>query len=314
MIGYLIRRLLVAAVVSVGIAAITFILLHVISSSPAVAVLGTKATPAAIKSFNKIHGYDRPLIVQFVSYINQLLHGNLGYSYKLSQSVTALLKENVGRSAYLSAASIILAVLIAIPLGILQAVKRNRPVDYVATAAAFTLYSMPSFFLGLILIEIFALKLHWLPFEASQSTTTIGVIRDPRAMFLPIVTLAAIQVASYSRYMRSSALDNLAQDYIRLARAKGLSERMVLSRHLFRNSSLPMITLIGLSIPALLAGNLLIETLFNFPGLGLLFFNALQQEDYPVLLGYTVVGGVLTVIGNLVADVASTVADPRIRL
>jgi peptide/nickel transport system permease protein len=314
MIGYLIRRLLVAVVVCVGIAAITFILLHVISSSPAVAVLGVKATPAAIKAFNKTHGYDRPLVVQFVSYLNQLIHGNLGYSYKLSQSVDALFRENVGRSAYLSAASIILAILIAIPLGILQAVKRNRPVDYVATATAFTLYSMPSFFLGLILIEIFALQLHWLPFEASQSTSTLGVIRDPRGMLLPVVTLAAIQVASYSRYMRSSALDNLAQDYIRLARAKGLSERMVLSRHLFRNSCLPMITLIGLSIPALLAGNLLIETLYNFPGLGLLFYNALQQEDYPILLAYTLVGGVFTVIGNLVADIASTVADPRIRL
>ena len=128
------------------------------------------------------------------------------------------------------------------------------------------------------------------------------------------MTLAAINVASFSRYMRSSALDNLGQDYIRLARAKGLSQRAVLFRHLLRNACLPMITLVGLSIPNLLAGNLLIEVLFNYPGLGLLFYNALGNEDYNILLAYTILGGVLTVIGNLMADVAITVADPRVRL
>jgi len=144
-------------------------------------------------------------------------------------------------------------------------------------------------------------------------TTTWGAITHPAQLFLPIVTLAAVTVASFSRYMRSSALDSLAQDYIRLARAKGLSERVVLSRHLLRNSCLPMITLIGLSIPGLLAGNLLTEVLFNYPGLGLLFYNALGNEDYPILLAYTVIGGVLTVLGNLIADIAVTAADPRIR-
>jgi len=314
MIGYIIKRLLVAVIIVIGIAAITFGLLHVIAASPARAVLGVKATPAAIAAFNKAHGYDRPVYVQFVSYLNQLIHGNLGFSYKLSQSVGALIKENAGRSAYLSGASLVLAIVIAVPLGIFQAVRRNKPADYVATTVTFVLYSMPSFFLGLILIEVFALRLKWLPFEASQSTTTLGAIADVRGMILPIVTLAAIQVAGYSRYMRSSALDNLAQDYIRLARAKGLGQRQVLYRHLLRNSCLPIITLIGLSLPALLGGNLLIETLFNYPGLGLLFYNALQNEDYPILLALTLIGGVLVVIGNLVADIASAVADPRIRL
>ncbi len=141
-----------------------------------------------------------------------------------------------------------------------------------------------------------------------------AAIINPRQLILPIVTLTAINVASYSRYMRSSALDNMAQDYIRLARAKGLSQRAVLFRHLLRNACLPMVTLVGLSIPALVAGNLLIETLFNYPGLGLLFYNALGNEDYPILLAYTILGGVLTVVGNLIADVAVTVADPRIRI
>jgi peptide/nickel transport system permease protein len=133
-------------------------------------------------------------------------------------------------------------------------------------------------------------------------------------MLMPVLTLVAIQVARFSRYQRSAALDSLAQDYIRLARAKGLTERAVLIHHLVRNSVLPMITLIGLSIPALFAGNLITETLFNYPGLGLLFFNALQNEDYPILLAYTLVAGVFTVFGNLIADLASTIADPRIRL
>jgi len=315
MTGYIIRRLLVAAIVTVGIAAISFLLLHLLAASPVNAVLGPKATPAAIKAWNRQHGYDRPLLLQFFTYLGDLVRLNFGYSYKEGQSVGALFAENAGRSAYLSGASLVLALIIAIPLGIAQAVKRNSVGDYAATALTFTLYSMPSFFLGLILIQFFALDLHIFPALVSDNiTTTWGAITHPAQLALPIVTLAAITVASFSRYMRSSALDNLAQDYIRLARAKGLSQRMVLTRHLLRNSCLPMITLVGLSIPSLLAGNLLVETLFNYQGLGLLFYNALGAEDYPVLLAYTVVGGVLTVIGNLMADIAVTVADPRIRL
>jgi peptide/nickel transport system permease protein len=315
MSGYIIRRLIVAIVVTIGIAAITFLLLHALAASPVHAVLGPKASPQAVAAWNKSHGYDRPLVVQFFSYLGNLAHLNFGYSYKEGQSVGALFAENAGRTAYLSGASLVLAVLIAIPLGIAQAVKRNSPADYTATTLTFVLYSMPSFFLGLILIQLLALDLHVFPPSVSDSiTTTWGAITHPRQLFLPIITLTAITVASFSRYMRSSALDNLAQDYIRLARAKGLSQRMVLTRHLLRNSCLPMITLVGLSIPDLLAGNLLIETLFNYQGLGLLFFNALGNEDYPILLAYTVLGGALTVVGNLLADVAVTVADPRVRL
>jgi peptide/nickel transport system permease protein len=313
-LGYIIRRLGVAVIVVIGISIVTFALLHVISSSPGRAVLGAHASPRAVAAYNKTNGYDDPLYQQYWNYVVQLLHGNLGFSNKLNQSVDSLLQENVLRSVYLSGVSLVLAVVIAIPLGIYQAIKRNSPGDYLVTAGAFTLYSMPSFFLGLLLIQAFALSLHLFPAQASQSTSVIGVIEDPRSMVLPIVSLVAIQVAGYSQYMRSSALDSLAQDYIRLARAKGLSERAVLRHHLLRNSILPMITLLGLSIPALLAGNLLIETLFNYPGLGLMFYTALQNEDYPTLLAYTLLGGILTVVGNLIADVAISVADPRIRL
>src|SRR5579884_2785501 len=315
MIGYILRRLMVAVIVTIGIAFITFAMLHYISPSPAYDVLGAKAQPVAVAAWNKAHGFDKPWIVQFWNYLVNLLHLNFGYSYKLSQSVSALFKENAGRSAYLTGAALVLSLIIAIPLGILQAVKRNSIGDYTATTLNFVLYSMPSFFLGLILIQFLALDLGIFPPTVSTNiTTTWGAFTHPLQLTLPIVTLAAINVASFSRYMRSSALDNLAQDYIRLARAKGLSERAVLFRHLLRNACLPMITLIGLSIPTLLAGNLLIEVLFNYQGLGLLFYSALGSQDYNILLAYTILGGFLTVVGNLFADIAITVADPRVRL
>jgi peptide/nickel transport system permease protein len=314
MISYILRRLVSAVIVILGLMFVVFTMLHVISPSPARAVLGIKAPPAAIAGFNHLHGYDQPFLRQFVTYVNQTIHLNFGYSYKLNQSVTDLFKENAARSAYLSGVSVFLAVVIAMPLGIFQAIRRNSILDYTLTGISFTLYSMPIFFLSLILIDFFAIRHQIFPAFASDSTTLWGVIIDPRSMVLPIASLVALSVAGYSRYMRSSALDNLAQDYIKVARAKGLPERAVLFRHLVRNSSLPMVTLIGLSIPELLAGNLVTEQVFNYPGLGLLFYNSLGTEDYPILLALTLLGGVLVVIGNLIADVALSVTDPRIRL
>jgi len=314
MISYLIRRIITSVIVVIGVSIFIFILLHAIYPSPARDVLGLSARPAQIAAWNKANGYDDPVIVQYLHYMNNLLHGNLGYSYVENQSVLALFQERVWRSVYLSGVSLLFAILIALPLGIYQAVKRNSIGDNVATSAAFILYSMPSFFLGLILIQVFALSFPIFNFEASQSTSIWAVMGDWYSMTLPIFTLALIEVASFSRYQRSSAIDTLAQDYIKVARAKGLPERLVLWRHLVRNASLPMVTLIGLSLPALLAGNLIIESLFNYQGLGLLFYESLQKVDYPVMLAYTLAGAVLVVVGNLVADIALTVADPRIRL
>jgi len=314
MISYLIRRIITSVIVVIGVSIFIFILLHAIYPSPARDVLGLSARPAQINAWNKANGYDDPVIVQYLRYMNNLLHGNLGYSYVENQSVLALFQERVWRSVYLSGVSLLFAILIALPLGIYQAVKRNSIGDNVATSAAFILYSMPSFFLGLILIQVFALSFPIFNFEASQSTSIWAVMGDWYSMTLPIFTLALIEVAAFSRYQRSSAIDTLAQDYIKVARAKGLPERLVLWRHLVRNASLPMVTLIGLSLPALLAGNLIIESLFNYQGLGLLFYESLQKVDYPVMLAYTLAGAVLVVVGNLVADIALTVADPRIRL
>lgn len=314
MTAYIARRVGTSVVIVLGVSIFIFALLHVIYPSPAIDVLGPRANRATIAAFNQQNGFNDPWFVQYLHYIGRLVRGNLGYSYKLNQNVIALFQERWGRSAYLSGISLVLSVLIAIPLGVYQAVRRNTIGDYTVTSLAFIVYAMPVFFLGLILIQVFSLQLHLFGFEASQSNSVFTVIGDWHDMTLPIATLTLLTIASFSRYMRSTAMDVLAQDYIKVARAKGLPERLVLSRHLLRNACLPMVTLVGLSIPLLLSGNLITETLFNFNGLGLLFFNSLQNVDYDVLLAYTLIGAVLTVIGNLVADIALTVADPRIRL
>ncbi len=314
MTAYLIRRFGTSIVILTGISIFVFVLLHEVFPSPAIVVLGPKATPGAISAWNAENGFNGPVIVQYWHYVDGLAHGNFGYSYKLNQSVLALFQERWARSAYLSGVSLVLAVLIAIPLGIFQAVKRNTFGDNVLTSITFTAYAMPDFLLYLIAIQVFALSFTIFGFEASQSTSLVQVMIDWRDMTLPIICLTLLILAGYSRYMRSASMDILAQDYIKVARAKGLPERLVLVRHLARNALLPMITLVGLSIPALLAGNLIAESVFNYDGLGLLFYNSLSNEDYPVLLAYTLIGAVLTVVGNLAADIALTIADPRIRL
>jgi peptide/nickel transport system permease protein len=314
MTAYLIRRFGTSVVILVGISIFIFGLLHIVFPSPARAILGPRASQLAITQWNQQHGFGGSVFAQYWHYVDSALHGNFGYSFKLNQSVSSLFAEHWMVSAWLSGISLVLAVLIAIPLGIYQAVKRNSIGDEVLTSVTFTAYAMPDFLLYLIAIQVFALTFKIFSFQASQSTSVISVIGDWHEMTLPIACMTLLILAGYSRYMRSAAMDTLAQDYIKAARAKGLPERLVLSRHLVRNACLPMITLIGLSIPALLSGNLIAEYVFNYNGLGLLFYNSLTNEDYPVLLAYTLVGAILTVVGNLVADIALTVADPRIRL
>jgi peptide/nickel transport system permease protein len=311
---YLLRRVGISVIVLIGISLFVFGLLHLIYPSPAVDVLGPRANAVSIAAWNRQHGFAAPVTVQYLHYIGNVLHGNFGFSYKLNQSVSSLFGERWLRSAYLVGSSLVLSVLIAVPLGIYQAARRNSPGDATLGAVSFVLYAMPDPFFYLILIDLLVFAVPVFGFEASQSNSIWSVIADWRGMTLPIVGGALLLVAGYSRYMRSQAIDVLAQDFIKAARAKGLPERLVLARHLARNACLPMITLIGLSIPVLLAGNIFAEQIFNYPGLGLLFFNALGNEDYPVLLAYTLLGAILTVGGNFVADVALTAADPRIRL
>ena len=314
MIWFVIRRILVSIVVLLGVSLVVFLMLHLISDSPGRAVLGQQASQAAVDAFNQENGFDRPVLIQYLDYLGQLLQGNLGRSYKLNEDVGTLLMQNAPRSAVLSLTGLVLALVIAIPLGILQAVRRGRFVDRAATSISYLLYATPSFLIALVLIGVFSQAIPLFPAEASQSTSPWVVFTDPRAMALPLITLAVTNVVVFAQYQRSSALEQLGMDYIKVARAKGASERIVLTRHLLRNAITPIITLVGVLIPTLLAGNLIVESVFNYPGLGLLFLNSLHREDYPVLLAYTLIGGALTVVGNLVADLVVARADRRIEL
>jgi peptide/nickel transport system permease protein len=228
-------------------------------------------------------------------------------------SVNAIVIHDLPNDILLVGGSLVLALLIAIPLGVVQAVRRNKLTDYTATGVSFVLYSMPAYLLGLLLISIFAVNLRLLPAEAPQAPTITGVLADPAGLVLPIATLTLVTCALFSRYMRSSAIENLAQDYIRTARAAGLGQMAILSRHLLRNSLIPVVTLVGLSLPSILTFGLIVEELFNFPGIGLAYYNAAVNGDYPVVFGVTVLVALATVLGNLFADVAYAVLDPRVR-
>jgi len=314
MTAYVLKRLGVSLLVLLGLSFVVFMMLHFISESPARAVLGQQASPQAIAAFNTENGYDRPVILQYFSYLGDLLRGDLGRSYKLNEEVSVLLWQNIGRSAVLSLAGLVLAIVIAIPLGIAQAVRKNTFFDRTVSTFSYVLYAMPSFLIALLLIAAFSQAIPIFPAEASQTNSPWAIFIDPVAMALPLITLAVTNVVVFSQYQRSAALEQLGQDYIKVARAKGMSERMVLSKHLLRNACIPLITLVGLQIPILLAGNLIVESVFNYPGLGLLFLNSLHREDYPVLLAYTLLGGALTVAGNFFADLVVARADRRIEL
>jgi peptide/nickel transport system permease protein len=312
--SYLLRRLGATIVTLAGISVLIFAMRYVIYPLPGRDVLGPRASTAQVAAWNHDNGYTGPVPVQYWHYLAGLLHGNLGYSYKLNQSIATLFERRYPRSLYLSGSSLLLAALITIPFGICQAVRRNRTDDHVPPGVALTVYSAPDFLLYLLVIQIFAFTLRVFGFRASQSTSLLGVIADWRHMALPIACFAVAIAAGLSRYIRSAAADALSQDHSTVVRGTGLPERLVLIRHLLRNACLLMITLIGLLIPALLAGDLVAETAFNYGGLGLLFFASLENADYPVLLAYTLAAAVLTVLGNLLADIALMAAGPRVRL
>jgi peptide/nickel transport system permease protein len=311
--GFVVRRLLQAVVVVLGVTLVTFLLQHLIPGSLARAIMGDHATSAQISAFNKEYGLSRTLPVQYWDFLKQLGQGNLGYSFKQSRSVDSLVSQYLPRDVFLVGVSLFLALLVAIPIGIAQAVKRNRLLDYSGTTIAFLLYSMPTYWLGLILISLFGITLPWFPVSAPQNPTFLGILSDPRALVLPIATLTLVSYALFSRYMRSSAIDSLTQDYIRTAYAKGLPRGWVLRRHLLRNSLVSIVTLVGLSLPSLLTAGLIVEYVFNFQGLGLVYYNAALTSDYPVELGITVLVGVATVVGNLLADIGYAMLDPRVR-
>jgi peptide/nickel transport system permease protein len=311
--GYLLRRVGQAIAVVIGLMIVTFIMIHMIPGSAARSVLGVRATPGRIAIFNSTYGLNEPLYRQFLTYLDQVLHGNFGISYQLQQPVSTLIAQRVPKDVVLLGISTVLALVIALPMGIYQAVHRDRIGDQLLTGVSFTLYSTPTFFFAILLIALFSVQLHIFPPEAPSAVSLGGVLADPRALVLPVVTLALVTFASFSRYTRSSAIDVLAQDYIRVAQAKGLPRRLVLSRHVLRNSALPVVTLVGLSFPNIIAGAVISEEIFNYPGMGLLLFQAATSHDFPILLGCTLVVGVATVVGSLAADIAYAILDPRVR-
>lgn len=314
MLAYTLRRSGQGLLVLVGVTLITFLLEHLLPGSIARSVLGVHANHATIAAFNKANDLDRPLPVQYAHFVDQLVHGNLGYSYTQNRSVDSMLASEAPRDLVLVGLSLILAVAIAVPTGVAQAMRRNRLVDHVGTGVAFTLYSMPPYVPALLAIALFSIRLHWLPSEAPQSPTAIGMLEHPAGLVLPVLTLTLVTYALFSRYMRSAVIDTLAQPFMHTARCKGLPGRVVVTRHVLRNSLIPVVTLVGLSIPGILTAGLITEEVFNFPGLGLEYFNAATTNDFPTMLGITVVIGIVTVLGNFIADIGYAILDPRVRL
>lgn len=312
MIGYLVRRVLQAIAVTILVTIIVFVLLRILPGGPARAILGPRATTLQIQVFNHEQGFDRPAPMQYLIWLGHLLRGDLGFSFRLNQSVTALIAERLPKTLILTVLSTLVTIVVAVPLGVLQAVRRNSVVDHTLTGLAFVFYAAPPFFTGIVSILAFAVWLPLLPAQAPQGGF-LAVLGDPLGLVLPVATLALLQIALFSRYMRSSVLDNVTQDYVRTAEAKGATERRILYRHVLRNALIPIVTLMGITLPTLFSGALISESVFNYPGMGYLFWQSSQQQDYPVLLGFTLIVAVTTVLGSLIADIAYAVLDPRVR-
>jgi len=310
--GYVLRRLAQSIIVLLLVTVIVFTMLHELPGGTARAVLGERATNTSIEEFNREHSLDKPLPVQYWKWLSAVVQGDLGFSYKQNEPVSQLLEDRLPKTALLAGISVLLALAIAIPLGFLQALRRNRASDYALTGVTFIFYSTPAFWLALVLINLFAI--HWNVFPAQAPQGDIGdIVSQPRGLVLPVATITLVSVAFYSRYVRSSTLENMLQDYVRTARAKGASTRRVVVRHVMRNALVPVVTLVGISIPFIFAGTLISEQVFNYPGMGLLFYNSAVARDYPVLLAVTLVVGTATVLGSLIADVCYALLDPRVR-
>jgi len=310
-LGYIVRRCGQAVVVVLLVTVITFVLLHALPGGLVRAQLGAKASPFAVHQLTKQEGLTKPLVVQYWVWLSNLAQGNLGFAYQRETPVSTLIGENISRTLILAGSALLLAVLFAVPLGLLQGARRNRPLDYGLSGFLLTAYSTPYQFLGVILILIFAVHLTLLPSTATNFGHGFGT--DVKVLALPVLTLFLGNIAYFSRYVRSSVIDNLGEDYVRTARAKGVSRTRILVRHVLRNSLLPFVSAVGLSIPTLVSSTLVVEVLFSYPGLGTLFWEAQQSRTYTLLLGILIVVTLLVVVGNLLADLAYAALDPRIR-
>ncbi|MFL0249588.1 ABC transporter permease [Clostridium neuense] len=314
MLNYIIRRLGIALVVLFGVTIISFAIINMAPGSPLDMIVDPHMTAADLAARKAALGLNKPVYVQYISWLQNLLHGNMGYSLTSFRPVSQIIGERILPTLELMGASLILGIIIAIPLGILSATKQYSVLDYICTTGSLLGISMPTFFLGLTLIYIFALKLGLLP---SGGMITLGsdsgFVDGIRHLILPAVVLGVNTAGLFVRYVRSSMLEILEQDYLRTARAKGVIERLVITKHALRNALIPIVTIIGLQIATLLGGATITEQIFSWPGIGQLTIQSIMSRDYPTIMGLNLLAAIMVLFANLLTDIVYSVVDPRIK-
>jgi peptide/nickel transport system permease protein len=313
MLHYLIRRLVMTIPILLGISVISFAIMYVAPGQPAVLDLDPSISVEARSRQIEALGLNAPAHVQYGRWLGSVVTGDLGTSFTRRMPVADMILERLPNTLLLMMAAAFLAIAVAIPIGVLSARKPYTPLDYSVTFGSFLGLATPNFWLGLMLIMLFSVHLGWTPVGG---VATLGgdfsILDRLHHLILPAIVLAAADLAGLVRYTRSSMLEVLQQDYIRTARAKGLSERTVVYRHGLRNGLIPIVTIIGLMLPTFVGGAVIVESLFSWPGIGKMFIDAVFERDYPVIMGITMLGAVLTVLGNLLADICYAALDPRI--
>jgi len=304
MVRYLLRRLLLTVPVMLGVATLVFALIHLVPGDPAQAMLGEGATAEEVVRLRTSLGLDRPLVAQYGSFLGGVARGDLGKSFRTGQPVTSEIWRRLGDTAILAVCAMAVAIAVALPLGIVAAVFRGRPLDHAAMTLALAGISMPSFWLGPLLAIFFAVRLGWLPVSGSGT---------PWHLVLPAVTLGTALAAILARMTRSSVIEELRELYVMAARARGLSHARAVVRHAFRNSLIPVVTIIGLQFGAVLTGTIITETIFAWPGVGRLLITAINTRDYPLVQGCILFISVTYVAMNLLTDLTYGLLDPRIR-
>ncbi|MEQ8426251.1 MAG: ABC transporter permease [Gammaproteobacteria bacterium] len=304
-VNYLLKRLLSALLVLFGVVTLVFLLIHIVPGDPIEVMLGESAQPADRQALRQALGLNLPLYQQWWQYLHGVIQLDLGESLHSRQSVSELLGERIPATLQLSIASLLIAIMIALPLGIMAAVYKDSIWDRFAMASAMLGVSVPNFVMGPVLILIFALGLGWFPVSGKENWLSL---------VLPALTLGSALAAILSRMVRASMLEVLQEEYIRAARARGLTEGQVLVRHALRNAALPVITVLGMQFGALLAGAVITETIFSWPGIGQLLIESIQKRDYPVVQACVLLISATYVIVNLITDLLYVVIDPRIRL
>jgi len=319
MARYVVRRLIQAIPIIIGISIITFFIVYSAPGDPFDRFRSNRVSPEVIENLRRVYGLDQPLPVQFVKWFTTFWTfpwdpTAWGYSITDGQPVRDKIFERIPSTLQLMGTALFLTIVIAIPVGILGAVKQYSIADKTIAVVTTIGYALPTFWLGLILRQIFAQQLDLFPLFGKNTFGKEGDILDLLwHLFLPVLTLTIVGVAGWSRYMRASMLEVLRADYIRTAKAKGLASSRVIFKHALRNALIPIVTLLGLTIPTLLAGAAITEAVFSWPGLGFLGVSAVTERDYPVVLAFAMIGGVMVIIGNLLADVLYAVVDPRIK-